>query len=292
MKQFEFLTLKLFVAVAETGSVSAAAERSSIAAAAISKRITDMEHAAGGQFFYRHARGMALTPAGRELLQHAREIIFSVDRMHNDLSGYANGIKGHVRVAATGSAVSEFLPHELKRFGELHPNIVIDLTEWTSQRIVDAVMEGRAEMGIFIDPHTRPDLVTFPYREDELCIVVPTGHPLAGRPSARFADITAFDFIGLEPQSSIGQMVATEGGAQLRLRINVRSTDGLCRMVAAGLGIGIAPRLVVETHVKSMSIEIVPLAEPWAQRSLLIGVRSEEGLSTPARIFLQHCRAG
>ncbi|WP_137922432.1 LysR substrate-binding domain-containing protein [Hydrogenophaga sp. 2FB] len=292
MKQLEFLTLKLFVAVAETGSISDAAERNNIAVAAISKRITDMERATGSQFFYRHARGMNLTPAGRELLQHAREIIFSVDRMHNDLSGYSKGIKGHVRVAATSSAVSEFLPDELKTFGDLHPNIVIDLTEQTSQRIVDAVMEGRVDMGIFIGPNPRADLVTFAYHEDELCVVVPTGHALAGQPSAQFSDITAFDFIGLEPQSSIGQIVATEGGAHLRLRINVRSTDGLCRMVAANLGIGIAPRLVVETHEKSMPIEIVPLAEPWARRSLLIGVRSEEGLSTPARIFLHHCRAG
>ncbi|GAA4338371.1 LysR substrate-binding domain-containing protein [Pigmentiphaga soli] len=278
------------MAVADTGSLSAAAERSNIAVAAISKRIADLEHSMGSQFFHRHARGMHLTPAGRELLQHAREIIFSVDRMHNNLSRYALGVKGHVRVAATGSAVSEFLPDELKRFGDRCPNIVIDLAEWTSQRIANAVLEGRVDMGIFVGPSTHQDLVTFAYRHDELCIVAPPAHPLARRESARLADAVAYDIIGLEPRSSIAQHVVAEGGPGLKIRISVRSTDALCRMVAAGLGVGIAPKRIAQTHVASMEVRIVELAEPWAQRDLLIAVRSEEGLSTPARMFLAHCR--
>src|SRR5690348_3707361 len=140
MKQLEFTTLKIFLAVADACSLSGAAEQCNIAIAAVSKRISDLEGSTGRQFFYRHARGMTLTPAGQALLQQAREIIFSVERMQGDLSQYTKGVKGHVRVAATSSAISEFLPTELKRFGDEHANIAVEITEWTSQQVIESVL--------------------------------------------------------------------------------------------------------------------------------------------------------
>ena len=116
MKQLEFTTLRLFAAVAEAGSLSAAAEKSNIAVAAVSKRISDLESSTGSQFFHRHARGMTLTPAGRALLQHARQILFGVDRMHMDLSQYALGAKGLVRVSPTTPTVlsGSFTPRSVR----------------------------------------------------------------------------------------------------------------------------------------------------------------------------------
>lgn len=291
MKQLEFTTLKLFVAVADAGSLSGAAEQCSIAIAAVSKRISDMEAATGSQFFYRHARGMSLTPAGRALLLHAREIIFSVDRMHSDLREYSQGVKGLVRVAATSSAVIEFMPDELKLFAQAHPNIAIDLAEWTSQKIIDAVLEGRADLGIFIGPSTSDELVTFPYHEDQLCVVVPNGHPLTIHKSVRFADVLKYDIIASNAQSSISQRLMAEGGAELKVRMNVGSSDAICKMVAVGLGIGIGPLLVVEAYAKTMNVQLIALDEPWARREMLIGIRSEEGLSGAAKTLLAHCIA-
>lgn len=289
MKQLEFTTLKIFLAVADAGSLSGAAEQCNIAIAAVSKRISDLEGSTGNQFFHRHARGMTLTPAGQALLQHAREIIFSVDRMQSDLSQYAKGVKGHVRVAATSSAISEFLPTELKRFGDDHANIAVEITEWTSQQVIESVLGGRVDLGLFVGPCSSPGLVTFPYHNDSLCLVVSKGHPLSRHGKVRFADTLAYDYIGTAPLSSISQVMMAEGGVDLKIRMRVGSSDAACRMVEAGLGIAIAPRLIVQTHVKSMNIELVDLDEPWAQRHLLVGVRSEEGLSGAAKIFLAHC---
>ena len=291
MKQLEFTTLRLFVAVAEQGSLSAVAETSGIAVAAISRRISDLEAASGTAFFVRHVRGMSLTPAGRALLQHAREILYGVDRMQSDLRHFALGMKGHVRIAAMNSAVVQFLPGELKTFCDRHPNVSIELSEWTSQAIVEAVLEGRVDVGIFVGAIPAVEITTYPYHQDRLCLVVPADHPLATRRSIGFTETLDHDYIGLSPRSSIAQRMMAEGGGRLRLRMNVLGSDAMCRMVAAGLGIGIAPLLMVE-HLKAfMPISIVELAEPWAERQMVIGLRgSGQDLSGAARSFVDHCR--
>ncbi len=291
MKQLEFTTLKLFVAVAETGSLSAVAQSSNIAVAAISKRISDLEASVGSRFFERHARGMSLTPAGHALLQHAREIIYGVDRLQADLRAHAHGVKGHVRVAAMGSAASEFLPEELKRFTDLHPNVAIALSEMTSSQVVAAVQDGRVDIGIFLDPGHGTGITCFPYRRDRLCLVVPVAHRFAGRDSLRFIETLEEDYIGLAPSSSIARRMMAESGGRLRLRISVLGALALCRMVAAGLGIGIAPYFAARYLTMSTPVRLIRLEDDWAERQMLIGIRAgQESLSGAARSFLAHCQ--
>lgn len=291
MKQLEFTSLKLFAAVAECGSLSAAAERSHLTIAAVSKRIRDLEQTTGNQLFLRKARGMALTVAGHALLQHAREIMFSVERMQGEQRQLARGVVGTVRIAATGTAVAQFLPEDLKAFADQHPNVAIDLSETTTQDVVAAVTEGRVDLGIFFGPAGRPELATYEYHRDSLCLVVPRGHALARRARVRFAETLAYEFIGLARGSSIVQRLMAESGGLLKTRIHVQSTDAMCRMVGAGLGIGICPREGARSYRRAADIKTVELDEPWAQRQLVIGVRSgEDGLSGAARLFLAHCR--
>lgn len=289
MKQFEFTTLKLFLAVAACGSLTTAADQCNIAIAALSKRISDLEASAGTRFFERRARGMSLTPAGRALLQHAREIIYGVERMQSDLQLYSRGVHGMLRIAATASAVAEFLPEEVRSFSEAHPGVAIDLSEGTSQSVVAAVLDGRVDLGIFLDPVSDKDLATFPYRRDELCVVVPRGHELATQRGVRFAETLRYDHIGTQTQSSLSQKLMAEGGADYRVRIRVGSVDAACRMVQAGLGLCIVPRMIVENYQDCFSIDLVQLYEPWAVRQMRVGVRSKQGLSGAARAFLRRC---
>jgi DNA-binding transcriptional LysR family regulator len=291
MKQFEFTTLKLFLAVADGGSLTTAADRCNIAIAALSKRISDLEASAGTRFFDRRARGMSLTPAGRALLQHAREIVYGVERMQSELLLYSRGIHGLLRIAATASAVAEFLPEELQSFSDEHPEVAVDLSEGTSQKVVEAVLDGRADVGIFLEPFPGSGLATFPYRRDELCVVLPRAHALSRRSRVSFADTLSYDHIGTQTQSSLTQKLMAEGGADYRVRIRVGSVDAACRMVHAGLGICIAPRLIVENYQQCFSIGLMPLDEPWAVRQMLVGARSKQGLSGAARAFLHRCIA-
>lgn len=98
---------------ASLGSIGRAAEREFIAASAVSKRLSDLETAVDTALLYRHSRGVTLTPAGESLLHHARTVLFGLERMQGELSEYADGVRGHVRMHANISAIVQFLPEDL-----------------------------------------------------------------------------------------------------------------------------------------------------------------------------------
>lgn len=183
-RRIDLTSLQLFVAVCELGSIGRAAEREFIAASAVSKRLSDLETTLGTALLYRHTRGVDLTPAGESLLHHARSVLFSLEKMQGELSEYADGVRGHVRVHASISAVVQFLPEDLGRFIRQHGEVKIDLEEHLSSEVVRAVQEGAADLGIChaaaVSRGALDDLQLRPYREDQLALVVPRGHALAG----------------------------------------------------------------------------------------------------------------
>jgi len=152
-RRIDLTSLQLFVAVCELGSIGKAAEREFIAASAVSKRLSDLEATLDTPLLYRHTRGVDLTPAGESLLHHARSVLFSLEKMQGELSEYADGVRGHVRVHASISAIVQFLPEDLGAFIRQHAEIKIDLEEHLSTEGMRAVQEGAADLGIC---NTRP----------------------------------------------------------------------------------------------------------------------------------------
>jgi DNA-binding transcriptional LysR family regulator len=288
MKQFEFSTLRVFVAVAKGGSLSAAADQLHLAIAAISKRIADLEDSVGAKLFHRHGRGVALTPAGETLLQHAQELLFGVERMRADISEFSRGVKGNVRVAATTSAVTQYLPGELKRFAAKFPRLRIDLREQTSREGIAALMDGHVELAIVSEGTTPPDIETHGYHVDRLCLVVPAAHGAARRNDIALAAAIKWDFVGLRAGSSLMSLLTMHAGGPIKLRVQVTSFDAMCQMVEAELGVGVLPEHAARTHARSMKIHVLPLSDAWAARPLVIAVRSSDALTVPARSLLMH----
>ena len=257
---------------------------------AASKRISDLEAALDTQLLYRNAAGVELTEAGQAC---PLRVLQEVEQMAVTLSDFAQGVRGQVRIAANTSSLTQFLPEDLAAFMEAHPAVCIDLEEQNSNDIVTAVQENRADIGIFADRTPAPGLVTAPYRGDELVLIVPQRHPLAGEARVAFADTLAYDYVGLPPATSLATRLAEESGRlgrTMQLRIQVRSFDAICRMVAATGGVGILPRLAAEPHARSMPIRLIALADDWASRRLLLGVRDADALPVPARLLLAHLR--
>ena len=180
-RRIDLTSLQLFVAVCESGSIGRAAEREFIAASAISKRLAELEAAVDTPLLLRHSRGVALTPAGESLLHHARAVLFGLEKMQGELSEYAEGVRGHVRIHANISAIVQFLPEDLGAFVRAHPQVKIDLQEHLSPDILRAVQEGAADVGICHAPGRggRARTAQPPYRHDRLVLVVPQGHALA-----------------------------------------------------------------------------------------------------------------
>ena len=294
MIRFGLSDLSLFRHVVEAGSITRGAERAHLALAAASTRIRNMEESLGAALLVRARQGVTPTQAGRTLLQHARTILRQADRLREDLSAYAGGLAGQIRVFSNTNALTEFLPEALSSFLSTHPHVGVDLEERLSDEIVGLIAEGVADLGIIAGTVDAGTLETFPFRRDRFVLVVARGHPLARRHKIAFADVLGYDFVGLDRASALQRFVAhkaARAGQPLRLRIQLRSFDAVCRLVERGVGIGIVPETTARWATKAMAIVDVPLTDPWAVRDLAICVRSFRELPTHARQLVEHLRA-
>jgi len=295
-RRIDLTSLQLFVAVCELGSIGRAAEREFIAASAVSKRLSDLEATLATPLLYRHTRGVDLTPAGESLLHHARSVLYSLEKMQGELSEYADGVRGHVRVHANISAIVQFLPEDLGAFRRGHEAIKIDLEEHLSSEVLRAVQEGAADLGICHVADAANELQSLPYRLDHLVLVMPAGHALAKKGGIDFVESLEYDHVGLHTNSSIyvaTRQAALEAGRTIKLRIHVTGLDAMCRMIENGLGIGVMPNRAFELMRDGIGRQLtsVALADAWAQREIRLVARDFSTLPVAARTLVSHLQA-
>jgi DNA-binding transcriptional LysR family regulator len=290
---FDLQSLRVFLLVAQTGSLTKAADKSHMTLSALSKRVAELERTVDCPLFTRLPRGLELTPAGHELVQHARRVLDSVNRMAGQMSDFAVGVRGHVRVWANTSAIIQFLPVDLASFLREQPLIRISLAEEWSEHIIAALVAGETDLGIFADSVPSQGVEKFLYRRDQLVVLVPPGHSLAAIQEVSFDQTLAYDFVGLTQGSSLLQRLTDAAVAlekPMRLLIQVSSFDAICRMVEAGLGIAVLPEGAVRAENLGAGLRAIRLTDPWASRTLWLGVKSEAALLPEARKLLAHLR--
>src|SRR6478609_8035455 len=186
--RFDLVDLQLFVAVAETRSITNGAQRVHLALASGSERIKGLEDALGVALLKRGRRGIELTPAGESLLDHARLVIHQVDAMRGDLAGFASGVRTSVLFLANTSGLSEHLPKALAGFLREHRDVAVDIEERESTDIAAAITAGAADLG-FAAEHALPDHVErFVFSEDHLTLVTSRRGPFAGRRQIDFQE--------------------------------------------------------------------------------------------------------
>lgn len=291
--RFDLVDLELFLHVAEAASITRGAEMSNMALASASERIRKMEELAGVGLLERGRRGVNLTAAGRALVHHARVVLQQVDHMKSELSEYAGGTKGRVRLQANASALSEFLPDALKAFLAGHPGVDVDVEESSSHDIVRSVEKGTVEVGVVADIVDFGDLEAYPFATDQLVVVMPRGHSLSGLGRPSFRSLLERDFVGLAPTNALQRHLgerAFQAGKPLKLRVRLGSFDAACRMVEAGIGLAIVPETAARRCRKTADIRFAKLADPWARRALHVCVRRSSELAPPARFLLDHLR--
>ena len=285
-------SLALFVRVAETKSITKAAQACHIALAAASRRVTQLEDQFNVQLLYRTTRGVELTPAGIALLQHARIVLSQMDEMQGEITGYAKGAKGTVRIQANASVLAQYLPDDLATFAQAHPAIKVSLGEERSGAIAQAVQSGAADVGIVMEGADASTLECFDYRADTLGAVVPRKSPIKAKRLA-FVDLLDHDFVGLESTTVISQIMleqASRAGKPLKLRVQVKSFDVVARMIQAGLGIGILPEAAARSFAAPMGLRLVHLTDAWATRRMYVCVRQYASLPAPAKLLVDHLK--
>ncbi len=291
VRRIDLTTLQLFIAVCEETNLTRAAQREGIAASAVSKRLHDLEDTLQVTLFERQSSGMVLTPAGESLLHHARVTLLNIEKIAVELGEHARGIRGHVRMLANLSAIVEFLPDDLPGFFRIHDLVRLDLQERPSAEVVRGVEEGSAEIGICsADVETR-GLERHSYRRDRLVAIVPRSHALAGAARISFADTLDYDHVGLFATSSIylrSHHSAQQAGKTLRLRVHVPGFDAVCRMVQAGMGVGLIPDKAFDVLSHGMNLTAVTLDDAWADRELILVARDSARLSTTSQMMFDH----
>jgi DNA-binding transcriptional LysR family regulator len=291
MPSLDPLSLRLFLAVAEAGTIAAAAEREHIAAAAVSRRISEIEAFVGVQLLRRTNKGVAPTEAGARLVALAHRALHQFDDIAVQMRDFAIGTSGIVRIAANISSIVQFLPRDIQSFAARHPHVRIELDEKPSIDVVRAIADNAADIGVFTSVPHGYAIQTLPYRTDNLVLVTPRDHALASRESIAFADALDHEFVALPSDTAISQTLARAANAlarAVRVRIQVTSYDAQCLMIEAGLGLGVMPLAVARQHARTAELSVVALTDSWAARELLIGVRALDALPEACRKLVTH----
>jgi len=293
MRDIDLKTLRLFVAVCDHQNMARAAEQEHIEPSAVSKRIAQLEADLGTPLLLRARRGVQPTPAGLALLEHARNVLFTMDRIAADVSSFASGIKGHVRLVASASAIAEALLDDIASFMSegANRNIKVDIEERFSRDLVRQVREGTATLGVCWDNVELQGLQHRPYRRDRLGLAVHRDHPLANRKSLRFEQTLDHEHVGLQPSTAVHTMLqraAARVGRTVSYRVIVSNFDAAFRVVAANLGISVVPMEVGEPYAAMLGIRVVPLSDSWALRRFTVCFQDFAALQPAAQRLVDH----
>jgi molybdate transport repressor ModE-like protein len=284
--------LRLFAAVVEEGSITAGAARAAISLPSASARVKGMEEALGTGLLERHRRGVRPTPAGAALCHHAQLVLAQMERLNGDLREHARGgVRGHIRLMSNTTALEEYLPDVLAGWLATNPGVDIALEERVSHEIAPAVAQGRADIGVLTDLAGAEGLETYPFRIDRLVVVVPRGHPLAGRRDIAFVDVLDEEFVGLVAGSALAEHLAWQSarlGRSLKMRIRLRGLDSVCRMVEYGVGVAVVPETAARRCRRTMALDMLRLTDRWAMRQLIVCVRGLDLLPAHARRLVEH----
>lgn len=267
--QLEIKDLRLFLLIAQTGSLTRASEQSHLSLAATSARVKAMEEQAGMPLLIREARGVRLSPPGEAFLHHARAMLQQTRQLQADLQEYGAGLRGHVRVFANTTAVTDFLPDILAAYLTAHPHISVDLQERPNAHIAHDIREGRADLGIIAGEVDTHGLRSQHFSTDRLVLVTPDTPHWQARQETAFAQVLHEHFVGMHRGSTLQtflEQISQQLGQTLRLRIQLSNYDAMCRMVAAGVGIAVVPESAALRQRSLLPLHLVQLQDAWAVR--------------------------
>lgn len=290
--RFDLTDMQLMVNVGEAKSMTKAAERSFLSLPAASNRIKNLESNLGASLLYRSSQGVTLTPAGEAFVKHAVKVLSQLEHLHADIREFASGVKGKLRVLANTTAMSEFMPSVLSQYLKDYPDISVELRERLSYKIIQAILEGSADIGVVAGIHPcveENELEFIPYRKDNLVLITSPNHPLADCKQVSFNETLGFDYVGLSERSAIHHFLrqaADKLGIPLKFRVEVGGFESICLMVAAGVGIAVIPETVAHRQAEHSAITTIPLKDDWATRQLHVCFRDFNALPPFAQALI------
>lgn len=285
--------LRSFAEVIDSGSFSAAAERLGLTQPAVSLQIRQLERRLGVRLIERVARRATPTPAGTELLEHARRIEAAVEDAMHAMAGHHQGISGRVGMGTGATACIHLLPPLL---GELHrafPALEVQVSTGNTAQFVKAVEDNRLDLALVTLPVSSRNLQVTPVLEDEFVAIfaetdassvaaAPTPEALAERPMVVF-----------EAHTNTRQLIDDwflQAGLRPKPTMELGSIEAIKEMVAAGLGFGIVPAMAVAARRHRRGLRVLPL-QPALSRTLAIVMRQDKPLNRGLQQVVQALRS-
>ncbi len=278
-------SLQAFLAVADSGSFSRAAEQLHLTQPAVSKRIAVLEGQIDARLFDRIGRRVSLTEAGRVLLPRARQILVMVDDSRRALGNLEGSVAGSLTLATSHHIGLHRLPPLLKAYTRDHPEVRLDLHFLDSELAYQGVLDGELEMAVVtLAPHPDPQLRVVPVWIDRLCFVCGHDHPLAGRGRLALQELCAFDAVLPGPMTFTRGLIESRfasAGLELPVALSTNYLETLKMMTAIGLGWSLLPARLVAGELHELDVDHPPI-----QRPLGYLVHRSRTLSNPARAML------
>ncbi|WP_300274641.1 LysR family transcriptional regulator [Halomonas sp.] len=283
-------SLQAFLAVAESGSFSRAAEQLHLTQPAVSKRIAALENQIDARLFDRIGRRVGLTEAGRVLLPRARQILVMVDDSRRALSNLEGSVAGSLTLATSHHIGLHRLPPLLRRYTREHPEVRLDLHFLDSEEAYQGVLDGALEMAVVtLAPHPDPQLLAVPVWIDRLCFVCAPDHPLARRGPLALAELCAFDAVLPGPLTFTRGLIESRfaaAGLRLPVALSTNYLETLKMMTAIGLGWSLLPERLVAGELHELAIDHPPIHRPLGYL-----VHRSRTLSNAARAMLEALEA-
>ncbi|MGE7960011.1 LysR family transcriptional regulator [Pseudomonas sp. NPDC089530] len=279
--------IRHFIAVAETGSISAAAQAVFISQSTLTLAIQQLEQEIGVSLFNRHAKGMTLTHQGHQFLRQAHLILATVDNAKRSLQQSTDPVAGQLTVGVTSLVAGYYLADLLTRFQRAYPNVGIRVMEDERPYIEHLLVSGEIDVGVLIlsnleDRHAlQTEVLTHsPHR-----LWLPARHPLLERDSINLADVAREPLIQLnvDEMDRNAQRLWSGAGLQPHVTLRTASTEAVRSLVAAGLGVSIQPDMTYRPwSLEGDIIEARPIAD--LSQTLDVGLAWRRGTARPALV--------
>ncbi|MET3351549.1 UNVERIFIED_ORG: DNA-binding transcriptional LysR family regulator [Arthrobacter sp. UYEF1] len=242
----ELRQLRYFIAVAEEMHFNRAAARLHIAQPALSQQIQRLERSLKTKLFVRTTRSVEITDTGRVLLEAARRVISEAERAESQVELATRGSTGLLRVGFVSSAALFLLPGMVNRLHEQWPQVQFQLQENTTERQIQAVLEGQLDVGIVREIEPIEGIHVTALRREPLIVAVPQSHPLAERTSVPLKDLAGQDFV-VFPRHQVSRLydlisaLCIQAGFHIRVAQEAIQFPTILGLVAARTGIAIVP---------------------------------------------------
>ncbi|WP_417067731.1 LysR family transcriptional regulator [Niveibacterium terrae] len=290
--RFTLRQLEIFVAIAQTGSASRAAERLSLSQSATSTALAELEKAYSQMLFDRVGKSLRLNDTGQWLLCRATEIIDRAQELENALA--SQSAIGPLRLGASLTIGNYLATLLVADFLKLHPESRVQLAVHNSSDIVAAVAHFELDFGLVEGDVQHPDVVAESWLRDELVVFAAPNHPLAAKRKISREDVLEQDWILREPGSGTRSTVehAFSGDRQrLKVRLELEHTEAIKRAVEAGLGLGCISRLALRDAFRRGSLVPLPVHDLDLRRSFYLVRHRHKYVSAGLATLIDHIRA-